>query len=618
MYTAFYGLREKPFALSPDPKFLFLAQSHREALAHLLYGIEQGEGFIAVTGEVGTGKTTLCRTLLQRLGAESEVAFVFNPKLSGLDLLKTINAEFGLTHESDSQRDLNDALNRFLVEKKSRGKRVLLIIDEAQNLEQETLEQVRLLSNLETETSKLIQIVLLGQPELDALLESPELRQLKQRISVRWRLKPLSPSETRDYVRHRLRVAAGGARDLFSEPALRELHRLSGGTPRVVNVLCDRSLLAGYAAGVREITPAVVRAASAELRGRGRGRPRRGFRQRLLRPALVDVSLAVALLAGAGLWLWLSRTSLETTAAAQPAPGALPEVSAAPPATDAALPAEASSGVREGALPAAEAAALPAETGDALVALDDAAAASAAAAPAAAEETATTALAAYRPAPDPALPPLGTLLASEPPEASASASLAALLSAWGLTAETRAPQDLDGVLAALGRRRLAVLPLPAGDLQTLRALNHPALLRIKGADGVARLVVLRGLDPWQATLQGVGPTGAVRVSSAELEALWGGEAWVAWRDFESLPDIVQPGTSGRSLVWLQESLTALGFFAGPKTGRFDAQTQSAVRAFQRSRDLIEDGTVGPRTKMSLYDSLPGYEVPRLQSGRDVG
>ncbi|MCC6640657.1 MAG: AAA family ATPase [Deltaproteobacteria bacterium] len=304
MYTAFYGLREKPFALSPDPRFLFLAQSHREALAHLLYGIEQGEGFIAITGEVGTGKTTLCRTLLQRLGGDSEVAFVFNPKLSGIELLKTINAELGIRHDGESQRELNEALNRFLLEKKRESRRVLLIIDEAQNLERETLEQVRLLSNLETETSKLIQIVLLGQPELDAMLESSELRQLEQRIGVRWRLRSLSPSETREYVKHRLRVAAGAPIEPFSAAALRELHRLSGGVPRVVNVLADRALLAGYVARAREIGPARVRAAANEVRGHRR---RRWLPRGLARPGLVDVSLATALIVCAGLWLWLSR-----------------------------------------------------------------------------------------------------------------------------------------------------------------------------------------------------------------------------------------------------------------------------------------------------------------------
>ena len=298
MYTSFYGLREKPFSLTPDPNYLFLAESHREALAHILYGIEQGEGFIAITGEVGTGKTTLCRTLLQRLESDTEVAFVFNPTLTGVELLRAITLELGLEADGKGRAELVEQLNEFLLETNRIGRRVLLIIDEAQNLAPETLEEIRLFSNLETPTSKLIQILLFGQPELDEKLDSHELRQLRQRISVRWSLGPLTASETADYVSHRMTIAAGYQSEFFSAAALREIHRRTRGVPRLVNVICDRSLLAGFAVGKRQGDIDIVRQVGREMRGvdrSGSGRP-------WLRPAAVAV-LLTALVVGAMAWL---------------------------------------------------------------------------------------------------------------------------------------------------------------------------------------------------------------------------------------------------------------------------------------------------------------------------
>ncbi len=265
MYTEFFGLTEKPFALAPDPRYLFLAEPHREALAHLLYGIEQGEGFIEVIGQVGTGKTTLCRTLFGRIGDSAEIAFVFNPSPSEIELLASICRELGLPTVARSRTDLIDELNRFLLAKNAQGRKVLLVIDEAQNLDPGVLEQVRLLSNLETEREKLLQIVLIGQPELEESLARPELRQLRQRITVRWRLRTFRRGEVAEYLNHRLQVAGLAEPAIFTRGAVRVIHRASRGTPRLINAIADRSLLAAYTKGCRKVTARIAKAAAAEL-----------------------------------------------------------------------------------------------------------------------------------------------------------------------------------------------------------------------------------------------------------------------------------------------------------------------------------------------------------------
>jgi general secretion pathway protein A len=576
MYTEFYGLREKPFSLSPDPRFLFLSDSHREALAHLLYGIEQGEGFIAITGEVGTGKTTLCRTLLQRLEPGSEIAFLFNPQLSGLELLQAITAEFGLETQGKSRRELMDQLDRFLLTKKQEGRRVLLLIDEAQNLDAEALEQVRLLSNLETDTQKLIQIVLIGQPELDTLLESPHLRQLRQRISVRWRLSSLSAVETREYVRHRLRVAAGGPREIFTELALREVHRRSGGIPRVVNRLCDRALLAGYSEGASEVGLATVAQAQREIEGGGGASAETGFASWLERwrfPLGVAAGALVAISAAAGIWWQRSGIPLVSQ----------PPVAEAAPAQPA---------------PSEPAAARPAEPPARALA---------------SEPVAARAPGAGAPAPI----DLGVALARSSPAATAAASLDALLRRWGnapLGADLLSSAQLTELLENTG---FSVLELEDAGFEQLRAIDRPALIVLEPIDDAPRTLLLAQLDDDTVLLEGLGDE-LLRVPVTELARFWSGEALVAWRDHAALPPLLGPGDAGPPVRWLQESLAQLGFFAGELNGQFGAPTEEAVRAFQSEESLAVDGRVGPLTKIRLYERLPGYRAPpRIASAPSV-
>jgi general secretion pathway protein A len=265
MYFDFFGFREAPFSIAPDPRYLYMSERHREALAHLLYGISSEGGFVLLTGEVGTGKTTVCRCLLEQVPAEVEIAFVLNPRLSTSELLAGICDELRIPYpESNTSLKLfTDRINNRLLENHARGAKTVLIIDEAQNLETEVLEQIRLLTNLETNERKLLQVILLGQPELRTKLARPELRQLSQRITARYHLEPLTPTETEGYIRHRLALAGVRAR-LFSPAVVRRIHRLCQGIPRRINVLCDRCLLGAYVQGKVEVSRGIVAKAARE------------------------------------------------------------------------------------------------------------------------------------------------------------------------------------------------------------------------------------------------------------------------------------------------------------------------------------------------------------------
>lgn len=299
MYTKFFGLNEKPFAITPDPRYLFMSERHGEGLAHLVYGVTESGGFIQLTGEVGTGKTTLVRTLLGQMPSEVDVALILNPQLSAVEFLLAICEELGveLPEERHSAKSLVDALNLYLLAAHSRGRRTILLVDEAQNLSAGVLEQLRLLTNLETSRQKLLQIILIAQPELRDMLSQTNLRQLAQRVTGRYHLEPLSREESSQYIDHRLRVA-GALGEIFDAGAKREVYRFSGGVPRLMNVICDRALLGAYSRESRTVDKWIVRRAAAEVAGQS-------LTPIVLKRALPAIGIVCALVLAAGAW-WLA------------------------------------------------------------------------------------------------------------------------------------------------------------------------------------------------------------------------------------------------------------------------------------------------------------------------
>jgi general secretion pathway protein A len=294
MYSEFFGFKENPFTITPNSRFIFFSKNHREAFAHLFYGVTNRAGFIELTGEVGAGKTTVIRTLLNQLDDDHyRTALILNPCLSGLELMRSINREFGVPSEDLNSSELLHELNRFLLTEKAEGRTVVLVIDEAQNLAPRVLEQIRLISNLETETAKLIQIVLAGQPELGTLLERTDLRQLSQRIAVRYHLRPMDFVDTRAYIEHRLEIVDGRFTVRFTPSALKKIYRFSGGLPRLINIVSDRSLLVAFGEAHREISAGTVATAISEIRRERMGsRPMRRFRPALLLMALFCLASA--------------------------------------------------------------------------------------------------------------------------------------------------------------------------------------------------------------------------------------------------------------------------------------------------------------------------------------
>ncbi|MBN1916327.1 MAG: AAA family ATPase [Verrucomicrobia bacterium] len=625
MYREFYGLTERPFNLTPDTSFLYPSRAHREVLIHLLYGINSRCGFILVTGEVGAGKTTLCRVLLGQLDAKTKVAFVLNSSLSEFELLRAINEDFGLSTNGRTKMDLLNDLNKFLLEENRLGNNVVIIVDEAQNLSFGVLEQIRMLSNLETEKEKLLQIVLVGQPELRSKLASQRLRQLSQRITVRYHLTPLNREDMRNYVYYRLKIAGSRNDIVFTRSALDEIYYLTGGVPRLINGLCDRALMVGYVKGSRRITRAMICRAASEATGRRNlfSGWRSFFSKRMSLPR-VAMALLLTVPFSAVAFLALSRTAVDRYGQQAERRLALARTGGAPRLTPPVQPVERAT-VQPG--PPRETTRQPVETGPVpegassiIAAIRDNGVGSALGSPLGSAR-ATTPLRTEFAKPDIDFrAPAGNYTAATIAEASYSSPvepLVQLLLHWKVepaaAARVRAEWlgrseiDIDAVVAAchMGGARVGC------SFDELIALNLPAVLEIQHGGSGPHYISLFSTAGDTATIyvrskQAIVPLDSVR----ELYA--GTAVFVTADRFVNKTRLT--GETGLSLDVrkLQDYLKELKYFDGNPTGWYTDDTLAAVRGFQVDSKLTPTGEADAATKLRLYALAKVGDIPRLK------
>ena len=581
VYQDFFGFSEKPFDLTPDPKYLYLSPKHKEVLAHLVYGLQENNGFLKIVGEVGTGKTMICRSFLRELRTDFNIAYIFNPAINELELLQTINSELGLTGKSKSKKKLIDVLNVFLLEERAKGHRVVVIIDEAQDLAPDVMEQLRLLSNLETDTEKLIQIVLIGQPELDNVLAKESLRQLRQRITIQWELLPLNLEETRGYIQHRLNVALGRGKVSFSNSAVETVFRYSRGIPRMINVICDRTLLIAFTESTKKINPQIVKTAVQDI---GSLEPIESWSSKFWKLAIPS-----AIAAGIG-FLALNflvlpdfnnksqRQNMVTLIQPEPIGLSSPEkfinYSASSQQITPGVLFNASEKMPEPAAAVPEPLTLKAPDQGALKMVD----------------------------PEKLVTYLSSLTLIE----SKLEAVKWILEAWNVDPEKlQAKEDFERMAQNYNLLQYEM----NGTMKRLQTLNYPALLEIAlpNAQGTKYLA----LSSIKGEVGIFGSVDKIEMPLSMINSLWTRKAIVLWKDFENLPESLEFGFKGKEAIWLQKNLRLLGFFQGREAPLYGPKTIQAVRELQRNNDIKDDGKFQTDSKMLVYNLLQIYSTPDL-------
>jgi general secretion pathway protein A len=571
MYNKFFGFKEKPFKLVPNPAYFYLSKSHEEALAHLNYAISQGDGFVEITGEVGTGKTTLCRAFLDSLNGAVEAAYIFNPKLGPKQLLRAINEEFGIRTEGDNTKDLIDTLNAFLMQQKASGKKVILLIDEAQNLNRNVLEQLRLLSNLETNRDKLLQIILVGQPELSQMLNSHELRQLGQRITLSYHLCPLTFNESKEYIQYRINIAAKKTAIKFDRSAYRQIYKYSKGIPRLINIVCDRALLTAFVLNQFKITAGIAKTSIKELASRGQIKT---YAMATSTWVLISLSFLSILFLGAVLY----EPIIERISAvvAQTVDQKTEPVSQA----ENADPQTANLSQNQKSPEPISSEAIP-QKGNNLPAIS-----------------------------------LADYLMNMDGRSSRQPALMQAMKLWKTSTEF-APYlgaiDDDQTYFRLSAKSSGLfIHRIETDMGFLKKLNLPAILEFypPGSPNPGYLTLIR-LDGDRIILHGKDETEWIVTNLEELEFYWSGVAYLPWKNFHSIWGTIPVQSYKDSVITLKLLLQELGFSDVTIDDKYDGLTQNAVETIQAKYGIPVDGYVGPLTKIILYREKDSFEMPQL-------